>query len=622
MSRRCFWRLPTAARARPESSWAAGPAVPAYASAVSADSPRAYWRLGEDAGSTVAADSSGTGLNGTYGTKVVVGDAVGALLYDRDMAAAFEGVAGYLVGDDYVSMGAPAGLNFGTGDFTVEAWISTETNEDRPIVTKSSGSGARWEIVVTDDPGQEGRVRAYIYDGAPAPNYVMAYGPALRVDDGEFHHVVVVFDRDFGTTIYVDGVGAQTPTPMTGSVSNTAPFRVGGLANVPAFNGEIDEVAVYPSALSGARVRAHYDAGLDPPEAYVDEALSDVPTGYWRLGEAALSGPAADASGNGLNGTYGTFLVPGRPGALVGDTDTAVTFNGIDGVSMGDAATLDFGTDDFSVAAWVKTSVNGERAIVGKVDQSAQAANWVITVTDDTGQVGKIRAKIFDGVTTTLAYGPNVRVDDGAWHNVGVVFDRDFGVSVYVDGVERVTPGISIGSVSNAGAFAIGQATTYSAFQGDVDEVAVYGGQVLDPTALSTYYDAGATPSERIIPLEDPTIVDAPGPTSIDDPGQTLPGYDPTKVPSARPGDLAWYNAEDTAAWNEYLASGDAPESDPTIPEGSPGVEIGPHEAGLNGVGTDPSDSTLAAGRTRVVQVVNQQIAVYKKADLSLVSPG
>lgn len=603
----------------PDSIHAAGPPVPEYATAVSADSPRGHWRFGDAAGSSVAVDASGNGLNGTYGTKVIVGDAVGTLLYDRNMAATFVGVAGYLVGNDYVSMGSPAGLNFGTGDFTVEAWISTEINADRPVVTKSSGSGARWEIVVTDDSGKEGRVRAYIFDGAPLPNDVMAYGPSLRVDDGEFHHVVVVFDRDFGVIVYVDGVGAQTSTAMSGSVSNTAPFRVGGRASVPAFNGEIDEVAVYPSALSAARVRTHYDAGLDPPEEYTAEALSDVPTGYWRLGEAVLAAPAADASGNGLNGTYGTFLAPGRPGALVGDTNTAVTFNGIDGVSMGDTAPLDFGTDDFSVSAWVKTAVNGERAIVGKVEQSA-TANWVVTVTDDTGQVGRVRAKIFDGSVTRIAYGPNLRVDDGGWHHVGVAFDRDVGISVYVDGVERVTSGLSIGSVSNAGVFAVGQAATYSSFQGDLDEVAVYGGVALDPTAFSTYYDGGATPSERILPLEDPTISDVGPSASLDDTPTILPGYDSTLIPSPRPGDRAAYEAAQVADWDAFVAAGEPEEPDPTVPGDATGVSIGPHAAGMEGVAWSPSDTTIAVGRTRVVQMVNQRIAVYTKSDLTRVA--
>lgn len=64
-------------------------------------------------------------------------------------------------------------------------------------------------------------------------------------------------------------------------------------------------------------------------DAYSGVVLAKGPVGYWRLGEAA--GPtAADASGNGYDGTYNGNPTFGQPGAIVGDPDTAVGFNGPD----------------------------------------------------------------------------------------------------------------------------------------------------------------------------------------------------------------------------------------------------------------------------------------------------
>src|SRR6266511_609840 len=74
---------------------AAGPTVPAYSAAIAADAPRGYWRLGEPSGSVAAIDSSGSGLSGTYGSKVTTGDYVGAMLYDDNLAANFAGADGY-----------------------------------------------------------------------------------------------------------------------------------------------------------------------------------------------------------------------------------------------------------------------------------------------------------------------------------------------------------------------------------------------------------------------------------------------------------------------------------------------------------------------------------------------
>ena len=63
----------------------------------------------------------------------------------------------------------------------------------------------------------------------------------------------------------------------------------------------------------------------------------------------------------------GTLL--GAPGALVYDTNTSAGFDGGDDrVDMGDpvSGSIDFGTQDFSVEAWVKATANDERAIISK----------------------------------------------------------------------------------------------------------------------------------------------------------------------------------------------------------------------------------------------------------------
>ncbi len=62
-------------------------------------------------------------------------------------------------------------------------------------------------------------------------------------------------------------------------------------------------------------------------DAYGSVVLAKGPVGYWRLGEPA--GPvAADTSPNSYSGTYKGNPSFGQPGAIVGDPDTAVGFNG------------------------------------------------------------------------------------------------------------------------------------------------------------------------------------------------------------------------------------------------------------------------------------------------------
>jgi hypothetical protein len=217
--------------------------------------------------------------------------------------------------------------------------------------------------------------------------------------------------------------------------------------------------------------------------------LSDAPRAYWRLGETSGT-TAADERGN-APGTYLSGVTLGAPGALAGDGNTAGRFDGVDDrVSMGDPAngSLDFETGDFTVEAWVRTSVNGERTVVSK--RPSSGPYWQFTVTDDAGHVGQIRVNGSDGTATRQAYGPAVRVDDGNWHYVAVVFDRDTGIIVYVDGASLATAGPLIGSVSNAGLFLVGKASGYGYFSGDLDEVAVYS-HALSAARVHMHHAAG-----------------------------------------------------------------------------------------------------------------------------------
>ncbi len=61
--------------------------------------------------------------------------------------------------------------------------------------------------------------------------------------------------------------------------------------------------------------------------AYLSAVLTDLPSGYWRLGEGS-GVVAVDSSGNGRNGTYSaTGVTLGQTGLLTGDTDTAAALS-------------------------------------------------------------------------------------------------------------------------------------------------------------------------------------------------------------------------------------------------------------------------------------------------------
>jgi Concanavalin A-like lectin/glucanases superfamily len=192
-------------------------------------------------------------------------------------------------------MGDPTdgSLDFGSGDFTVEAWVRGTANDERSVVTKrpyGTPQPPYWQFTITDDSGHTGQIRANIFDGAAS---LQAYGPTVRTDDGLFHHVVVVFDRDAGISVFVDGVGKFTAGAVTGSVSSAGEFLLGKAGGYAYFKGDLDEVAVYPTSLSAARVNAHYAAarGIFGPgrmeDADLFSAVRALQTGALRAGRTA-----------------------------------------------------------------------------------------------------------------------------------------------------------------------------------------------------------------------------------------------------------------------------------------------------------------------------------------------
>jgi microcystin-dependent protein len=219
------------------------PAPAAYAAEVLADAPLMYFRLGESSG-TVMTDSSGNNRNGTYSGGVTLGTP-GALLRDSNTAATFNGTTGLGTVADTTDLTA----------VTFEAWIKPSSGTTGVICGRESAVSAN-------------RI-GYIWMNGSKPEVVIfkngsTVGSVLSptsINDGQWHHVVGTYD---GTTIrlYVDGVQVGTPSTVVSGALPTADtnFVIGGRNGAGEFNGPIDEVAYYTTALSAARVAAHYAA--------------------------------------------------------------------------------------------------------------------------------------------------------------------------------------------------------------------------------------------------------------------------------------------------------------------------------------------------------------------------
>ena len=200
-----------------------------YAAEVMASSPTAYYRLGEPNLSPTMVDSSGNGHDGTYAGSPTLGGA-GALVLDADTAASFGGAP-----EAGLTPNVPT-----TTSYTYEAWV-------RP--------GGATGIIALQATGHALSLsggQLSLGDGVDA----VTGGPVLT--PGSWWHVAATWD---GTTtrFYVNG----SLVLLDGGVPLTSPSGSGDLVLGSSYVGDLDEVAVYPTALSAGVIDRHWLVGHD-----------------------------------------------------------------------------------------------------------------------------------------------------------------------------------------------------------------------------------------------------------------------------------------------------------------------------------------------------------------------
>ncbi|MFK8038266.1 MAG: LamG-like jellyroll fold domain-containing protein [Crocinitomicaceae bacterium] len=148
----------------------------------------------------------------------------------------------YVESDNYKGIG-------GNTDRTIEAWINTTVNNNEITSWGADVAGQKWVFRLNND----GTLRAEVNGG-------YKYG-TTTVDDGQWHHVAVVFS---GTNItnalfYVDGNLENTGASLSSTVNTNATsginMRVSRGVNNRYWNGIIDEVRVWSAALSATELQ-------------------------------------------------------------------------------------------------------------------------------------------------------------------------------------------------------------------------------------------------------------------------------------------------------------------------------------------------------------------------------
>ncbi len=201
---------------------------------------------------------------------------------------------------------------------------------------------------------------------------------------------------------------------------------------------------------------------------------------YWRLGEASGT-TAHDSSVHGLDGTYGSGVTLGQPGAI-GDGDNAASFDGTgNGLVFENTQVND--PESFSIEAWFQTTTTSGGKIVGFGNQQSgdsSAYDRHIYMTNS----GQLIFGVWDGFPAIVESSNSY--NDGSWHQVVATIDPSDGEALYVDG--QLVASHAVDGSGNYGAaqpfsgyWRVGgdniggwpDQPSSNYFQGDIDDVSI-----------------------------------------------------------------------------------------------------------------------------------------------------
>lgn len=214
-------------------------------------------------------------------------------------------------GKNWVSLGNPAGLNFG-GQITLEAWIKPDAAQGgiarilshgpaTPTSFDVEASGvvlagslvSSNEVSLRIDGGTEYVVGSS--DGSTEHSTRFTVGTDLG--SGQWVHLVGTYDGSKWNLYRNGALVASTPDSTGALLVADGDWAIGSTGNgwADSFAGSIDEVAIYRTALTPGKVQAHYSGGAVQSKL----SIASVGNGYavsWNAGTLQQSDT--------VNGTY------------------------------------------------------------------------------------------------------------------------------------------------------------------------------------------------------------------------------------------------------------------------------------------------------------------------------
>ncbi len=410
-------------------------------------SPLAHWKLDEPGGS-IAVDSAG-GHDGTLtnGPEWSAGMLEGGLAYD--------GI------DDAIIVPHTDTLSL-TEAMTFTAWVKSN----------AFGVDGPYDLVVSK--GTVATSYAY-YFGALNDEIIFGFSaggsyrefvtPNLNLATDTWHHLAATFDNASNRVrLYHNGVEVLATTTTYEPSATTHDLYVGSSEDGADWDGELDDVRIYPRA-------------LDPTEI-VELAERPGPMAHWRFDEGSGNIAVDEVGGHDATITNPVWD-PGQDGGAI----RVLSLNEAGAAPHDDTLSL---TRGLTLMAWVsKANLTGYDTAIDKASSGADINYFLGTWYDE----------IVFGFSTATDnwqgyYTSGVNLSTGSWDHIAASFDNAANeVRIYRNGSLVQTWASTLEPLTNNGNLWLGRSALTSEFlSGRLDDARIYP-RVLDASEIQQVYD-------------------------------------------------------------------------------------------------------------------------------------
>ncbi|MEV7439461.1 LamG-like jellyroll fold domain-containing protein [Streptomyces griseoviridis] len=246
-----------------------------YLGVTLADAPAAYWRLNETEGTNLGSETGGSGTTAAFRPDTKDASQLG----QAGVFGAGDDRAATLTSGGAVQI--PGSTLGGTTDLSAEMWFRTSATSAVLLGFQNTPLGqtpTSWRPALNIDGSGKLRGEFYLTGDTEATPIISPQ----KVTDGVWHHVVLS-GATTTQTLYLDGVKVGSldgtiadqnrPYAYVGSGYGSSGW-MGLDTGTYSLNGQIDEVALYRSALTADQVSAHYRAQAEAADSGLTSAVT------------------------------------------------------------------------------------------------------------------------------------------------------------------------------------------------------------------------------------------------------------------------------------------------------------------------------------------------------------